>query len=68
MTMTTVETVWIRHVLGEKPPDGPQHCIICGMQVAPHILGDLPAGEVFEFGGRLALIPPDTPTVSCHDR
>lgn len=68
MTTTTQETVWIRHIVGEKPIDGLQHCILCGMQVAPHILGALPPGEAFECHGRLALIAPDAPTISCRER
>lgn len=60
-------TPWVRHILGE--PDSvtkEQHCIMCGVQVAEHMLGPLPAGEVYEHDGKLALITPLGNIISCH--
>ncbi len=58
-------TTATRHILGEGAADGTQRCILCGVSVAAHVLGSLPAGEVFERDGRLFLIEPDEDTMSC---
>lgn len=57
-----------RHILSERSSDGPQHCILCGATVSSHLLGDLPAGAVFEQCGRLFLIEPDGEAQSCLER
>lgn len=59
-------TPWVRHILNDGKT-GDQHCIMCGVQVAPHMLGPLPSGEVFEHDGRLALIRPLGNVVHCTD-
>ena len=56
-----------RHILGEAVSNEPQHCILCGATVSSHLLGALPEGEVFEREGRLFLIEPDEPSISCSE-
>lgn len=68
MTETSTATTWIRHVLGEPQIDGGQHCILCGVSVASHMLGHLPAGAVFEHNGRLFLIEPAEESISCLEQ
>jgi hypothetical protein len=68
MASSTEIAPTVYHILGDKPPDGVQRCILCGAVVASHFLGALPAGRVFEQQGRLLLIEPDEETISCLDR
>ena len=63
-----VATPWIRHILNSASDNETQHCILCGAAVAPHMLGGLPEGTVYEHDGRLMLIEPLGNTISCRDR
>lgn len=65
--MATTFTPWVRHILADAS-GGHQYCIMCGVEVAPHMLGPLPSGEVYEHDGRLALIKPLGNIVLCTER
>ena len=68
MTAASLATPFsTRHILGEPSLEGQQRCILCGISVADHPLGHLPAGEVFERQGRLYLIEPDGRIRSCQE-
>lgn len=68
MDLSVTTTPWVRHVLGHASMGETQHCILCGATVAPHTLGHMPEGEVYEHDGRLMLIEPLGQIISCQDQ